>query len=332
MDKNFFVEKIMNIPAPLKCAIEEELNRVGKCNIVHGRQELTDRYRNSPKGTQPYITTEAHRCSYLATRLPATHAAITRVLQEIRLRQPDLQIKSMLDLGAGPGTAMWAATEIFPEIHTITLIEKDRELLAAGKRLARHNEHPACATANWINSDLEQTKKLPAHDLVILSYSVGELPEASRLSLLSQCWEASGQLLVIIEPGTPVGFERIRTARSHLISLGAQIVAPCPHANKCPMANDNWCHFFVRLDRSFIHRQIKGGSLGYEDEKFSYVAVSKNDTQPIQSRILRHPIKRSGHMYLTLCTPEGHQETIVSKKTPELYKQAKQLDWGDAIV
>lgn len=320
----------MNLPIPLKHGIEEELERVGKCNIVHARQELSERYKN-PTQSKAFITTEAHRCSYLATRMPATYAAIIHVLQEIKRRQPHIQIKSVLDLGAGPGTGMWAVLEMFPEIETVTLLEKDRELITLGKKLAAHSEHAACRQANWIIADLEQSHTLPQHDLLLLSYSIGELSEKSRLSLLTQCWAASGQILAIIEPGTPQGFEKIRTARGHLIAQGANIIAPCPHANACPMANGDWCHFFVRLDRSGIHRQVKGGTLGYEDEKFSYIAVTKNNPQPCQARILRHPIKRSGHMYFTLCTSEGLQETLISKRTPELYKQAKQLDWGDAF-
>ncbi len=37
---------------------------------------------------------------------------ILQVFQELRLRAPDLPPRRMLDFGAGPGTATWAAAEV----------------------------------------------------------------------------------------------------------------------------------------------------------------------------------------------------------------------------
>ncbi len=43
--------------------------------------------------------------------MPGCYAAVARVLDELRLRLPDFAPRSMLDFGAGPGTAIWAARE-----------------------------------------------------------------------------------------------------------------------------------------------------------------------------------------------------------------------------
>ena len=99
--------------------------------------------------------------------------------------------------------------------------------------------------------------------------SLGE-PERSRL--VEKAWEATSRALLLVEPGTPAGFEIIRAAREQLIAAGAFIGAPCPHETPCPMAAGDWCHFAVRVERTRLHRQAKGGDLGYEDEKFSFVA------------------------------------------------------------
>ena len=97
------------------------------------------------------------------------------------------------------------------------------------------------------------------------------------------------------------------------------------------MAGGDWCHFAARLARSSTHRQAKGGTLGYEDEKFSYVIMSKNENGFSGARILRHPIKNKGHVSLKLCTQEGLCERTISKKDKELYKKARKLEWGDSL-
>lgn len=317
----------MGFPKGLQEAIDKE-SKSFKLNAVSAaRQELTERYR---KGL-PSMGSDTHRFAYIASRMPATHAVISRVLQEVRLRMPQATVKSLLDLGAGPGTGMWAACSVFPEIEKATLIEKDTHFAALGKRLASHSELSTLRSANWVAHDLDQLKILPPHDLIVLSYAAGELSPSTIEPLLNACWQSAGQFLVVIEPGTPVGFERIRTIRSHLISLGGCMVAPCPHALACPMAGGDWCHFSERVERSSFHRRIKGGSLGYEDEKFSYVVVSKTPCVLPRARVLRHPQRRSGHLMLTLCTAdEGLKVETVSRRTPENYRQARNLEWGDA--
>jgi ribosomal protein RSM22 (predicted rRNA methylase) len=316
----------------LQQAIEEEMSCFGLKDLAGAREELTGRYRErEAKSKSHFMTTDQHRLSYIATRMPATYAAIFYVLQEIKRRMPHLQVKSLLDLGAGPGTGMWAACDVFPELEQVTLIEKDTALASLGKRLASSRTHAAFQKANWQSEDLEQIKSLPVHDLVLLSYSIGELAEEKQRLLLAACWEAAKSVLAVIEPGTPAGFGRIRMLRSQLIESGCQMVAPCPHRLACPMPPDDWCHFAQRVERSSMHRRLKGGSLGHEDEKFSYVAVAKEACVLPQARILRHPLRRSGHSIFMLCTAEGLKQETVSKRTPELYKKARDLEWGDSF-
>lgn len=318
----------MNLPEQLQKAIEAITENFATRDISEARKELSERYR---KQKQNFITSEEQRCAYLAARLPATYAAVYHTMQEVQSRAPDSGIKTLLDLGAGPGTAMWAACEVFPLIEQITLMELDQDLASLGKRLASFSEHQSIREALWKPEDLTRPSAYEQHDLVVLSYSIGELPAASIKPLIEACWQATKQFLVIIEPGTPAGFERIRSIRSHLIALGSHLVAPCPHANACPMTGGDWCHFSQRIERSSLHRRLKEGSLGYEDEKFSYVAVSKTFCPLPRGRVLRHPLKRSGHTNVTLCTLEGVKQEVISKRNPELYKLARKWEWGSAV-
>lgn len=323
------------LPEELQQAIEKEMKGLHFHDVLEAREQLTYLYRNRQPDKREFMTTNIQRCAYAAARLPATYAVIRHVLNEVALRLPNIPISSLLDLGAGPGSVMWAACQTFSSIERITLAEKDVDLIALGKRLALHSHDSAIRRANWQIHDLE---KLPdvngfiPHDLVVLSYSIGELSPEAMLPLISACWNAANQVLIVIEPGTPLGFERIRAIRQQLIALKGQMIAPCPHSQACPITGSDWCHFSERIERSSLHRRLKEGVLSYEDEKFSFVAFSKIPCIPANNRVLRHPLKRSGHVVLNLCTPTGLKQTTVSKKSSEAYKHARKLEWGDTYT
>lgn len=318
----------MELPEALQQALHERTQSFGLRSLVEAREELTQRYRSSHS---QFIANEAQREAYLIARLPATYAAIDRTLRAIREQAPSLEIKSILDLGAGPGTAMWALCEHWPSIEQITLVEKDLAFVELGKELASHSPHLAIRQACWEKGDLEKGLPSGNYDLILFSYSIGELPPSFLLPLTEASYKIAKQLFIIIEPGTPVGFERIRLIRRHLIDLGGHLIAPCPHQLACPMAGGDWCHFSARIPRSSLHRRLKGGSLGYEDEKFSYVAATKHPFPLPSSRILSPPSHHSGHVKLKLCTDKGVQQPIISRKSGELYQLARKRAWGDVF-
>jgi len=95
-------------------------------------------------------------------------------------------------------------------------------------------------------------------------------------------------------------------------------------------AAGDWCHFSQRVERTSQHRQLKGGTLGYEDEKFSYIIAGKIDVASVGSRIVRHPGKHSGHVKLSLCTPQGQIENrTVARSSKSEYRAARKAEWGD---
>lgn len=311
----------------LKEAIAREISRFSEKQLLEASEQLTNLYRAHLGKTVSYMTSEVHRCAYLITRFPATFAAIYKAL----LAGGEVieeKIESLTDLGAGPGTAGWAACEAFPSIERITFFEQDASLIAMGQRLAKGGG-PTLNGAKWIQGDLEKFDSFPESDLVILSYCIGELSSESLKELIEKAWKSTKKFLLCIEPGTPKGFERIRLVRSLLIDLKGSLVAPCPGEMICPMKEGDWCHFAARVERSSLHRRLKGGSLGHEDEKFSYVLFSKEQNGNGGDRILRHPLKRSGHVHFKLCTLQGVQDKIVTKKQGALYKLARDLEWGD---
>lgn len=319
----------MQLPHKLAEAIEEELADIEPALLAKATAELSARYRNPETITNSLITSKAHRTAYLATRMPATYAAIQSVMREIRRRLPETPFHSLLDLGSGPGTVMWAAAETFQELEQITLIERDHDLIEIGKRLAKYSDHPALTLARWTEADLRRDVDYQPHDIVFISYALGELDEKTARQVIRRAWQAAKKIVAVIEPGTPRGYSKVLAVRTELIELGTNVVAPCPHALTCPMATSNdWCHFAQRLERSSLHRRAKFGSMSYEDEKYSYFVGAKLAVDIPDARIVRHPHKQKGHVNLELCTAGGLKQITVSKKHKEAYKRARKADWG----
>ncbi|MGH9635431.1 MAG: small ribosomal subunit Rsm22 family protein, partial [Candidatus Angelobacter sp.] len=229
---------------------------------------------------------------------------------------------------------LFAAAEQFPQLRQATLLESDAGWIAVGKRLAEQSGSPVIQQTQWLKQDLRSGLACEKHDLVVISYTLGELPHAAAESVLNKAWKCAGKFLVIIEPGTRRGFAAINTARSALLANAAAILAPCPHHFACPMAAaGDWCHFSQRVERTSQHRQLKGGALGYEDEKFSYLIAAKSTVPSKGARIVRHPGKHSGHVQLALCTAEGKLENhTVTRSSKEAYKRARKAEWGDLWI
>ena len=243
---------------------------------------------------------------------------------------PELKIDSLLDLGAGPGTAAWAAAEIFGELQQLTLIEQNGELIRLGQSLARGSGHPALRSADWKRLNLKTADSFPACDLVVSSYSLGEVGRDEAIKIIATAWQAARKAIAIVEPGTVKGFELIREIRNELIKAGGSLLAPCPHQQACPMQSGDWCHFAQRFERTSLHRRIKSGSLGYEDEKFSYLVAAKQPAHPVSARVIRHPIKQSGSVQIQLCTSDQLQKITVTRRDKESWRRARKTDWGDA--
>lgn len=327
----------MNLPETLKVAIDEEAARLGAYDLQQATQQLSQRYRDQQQrqhildNNQRFVSNDAQRTAYVLSRMPATFGAVKYVLNELKNRC-NLPFHTVLDVGAGPGTAMWAASEIFSSAREITMLEQDSSLIALGKKLASKSNHPFIQQAQWLQGDVLRQERFPENDLITVSYTMGEWEPTIASEIVKKLWSSTKKALVIIEPGTMLGFGLIRKLRQQLIDLGAHMVAPCPHTLNCPMPENDWCHFTTRIERSRLHKLAKGGSLGYEDEKFSYVVFAKSDFDLPDARILRHPLKRSGHVSLTLCTKcDGLIKKTISRRAGELYKKARNLEWGDIL-
>jgi len=344
----------MDLPNSLRLALAEALADVPARNLAATTATLSQRYRDGRSGgvAGPMLRSEGEVAAYAAYRLPATFATVGAALQYVRQRRPGWTPRTLLDAGAGPGTAVWAAVEVWPELESATLLERDERMISLGRRLAGQAPSPALRDARWRRADLTGAWETPpmSYDLVVSSYTLGEIPPEQRDDVVDRLWAATGAraddgrgdrggraaddaVLLIVEPGTPAGFAVVREARARVIAAGGTVVAPCPHDRACPMVDGDWCHFSRRVTRSRAHMQAKGVSIGYEDEKYSYVALARppGTHSAIAGRVLRHPQTRPGHIILELCAPMGLEKTVVTRKERERYHRARDLAWGDSL-
>ncbi len=316
----------MSSPFPrwLEDAIEDLLGGHTLGDLQEAYATLSYRYRTQPGASG--FASELETLAYLAARLPATYAVVRRCLKEL---PKGFIPENILDLGAGPGTASLACLEAYPPT-ALTLIEQNKTILGWGKRLFAAAPN-APTLINYQNKNLLNLSVGGSYDMVIASYVFGELSPNHQETLLQTALDMSSKYLLIILPGTPAGFGILRSLRELAIGKGSHVLAPCTHQKSCPMGENDWCHFPVRLPRSSWHKRLKGGELGYEDEKFSYLILSKepmaHETQA--GRIIKKPHHGGGHGTIDVCS-QGELSTVsYSRKKFPNYRNLKDLEWGD---
>ena len=315
------------MPAALQAALDGVLAPWKPSVLATAMAALSDHYaRARPSAVDDAI---AH-AAYLGARLPATYGAVAATLDMVPPVRLD-DVRSVIDLGAGPGTASLAAASRCRHLERVLQIDRSPALLALGRQLA---------TASAVTSPIIITQAVddvshggggawPSADLVIASYVLAELSPLQQATVLDAALRVTSQLLVIVEPGTPAGFARVHAARGRCLAAGCTVLAPCSHAGVCPMqATGDWCHFAVRVPRSRLHRQVKGGTLGYEDEKFACLVVDvRGGAMASGTRVLRHPRIEKGQVGLEVCTPDRPTRVVVTRRQPG-YRAARKVDWG----
>jgi ribosomal protein RSM22 (predicted rRNA methylase) len=323
----------MQMPAELQAAIEAELGGIAPRQLTNAVRELSRRYRAGHGRTWGApAPSDEDVAAYVAYRLPATFAAIGAVFEEVCDRLPDFRPSSLLDIGAGPGTAAWAAVEVWPDLERVIAVERDVRMSRMGRALSIHSSSAAIRDAAWQEVDAATPGDDPAADVTIAAYVLGELREEVGAEVVRRLWGASAGVCVLVEPGTPCGYALIREAGERLAAVGAHIIAPFPLDWPCLESADDWCHFAARVARTRTHRLAKGASLPYEDEKYAYVVAARMSGPPIAARVIRHPQVRPGHIRLALCTAQGARHVVVTRSNRAGFRRARDLRWGDAIL
>src|SRR5882762_10305876 len=117
-----------DLPAELKAALDGKLRGFSRNDAASRSATISKTYRDG--GGSGAIASEADALAYALARMPATYAAVTASLNALCAIRPGFEPASLLDVGAGPGTATWAAAEAFPSLESFTLLDVNNALRA----------------------------------------------------------------------------------------------------------------------------------------------------------------------------------------------------------
>lgn len=313
----------MELDFAVRNYIEESLSKYGFSIIKNKTKQIIADYLNNDNQGHSYINDELSAKIYASFRMPATYKAISSSLMYIK-ELYDEPLTSLIDVGAGSGSVSIAVNQVF-NIKDISCYEINEYMYDLGRDLTTRYID---GNISWDKLDIVKQNIDKSADIVVMAYALNEINEKERMMVIDKLWSITNKILLIVETGTPNGYQIISSVRNHLLAKSAHIIAPCVREDECPLTDD-WCHFSTRVMRSKFHKLIKAAEVPYEDEKYSYIAFSKKENKKANTRVIRHPYILSSYVKLELCSPEGIKTLEVRKNNKALYKKAKKIASGD---
>jgi ribosomal protein RSM22 (predicted rRNA methylase) len=341
---------MLTLPNDLHDAIARALAAVPAPRWMRAAQLLSERYR-APRmaAAEPMASGELQALGYAALMMPATYAQLRGAMAATAARIAGWNPRTMLDLGSGPGTALWAAVAQWPSLRSLVAWEREPALIALGRTLARGSQSASLQAAHWERLDLvaqgaghgapsgsaaalRSPLSADQYDLVVLGHVLNELDPQAQRQVVAQAWNMTAGLVLIVEPGTSAAFGVVRAARDALLGVGAQTIAPCAHDQPCPLQND-WCHFPQRLKRPTFQRRARAAPSEWEDSKFAYAAMARFPAAaPIWGRVIREPVSNKAYAEAQISTQEGVARYRAPKRHRDTFRYLKELDWGATLA
>jgi ribosomal protein RSM22 (predicted rRNA methylase) len=310
-------------PGNMNEAIGTWLRQSSQGGLLEKTQRLSASYRKGANSSSVDLA------AYVVSRVPATFAANVKVHEALAQALPDFAPRTLLDIGAGPGTASWAALARWSSITSITQCEQDQSFAWLAAKLNAESNLEALHQTKLIQKSEAGLAPDIKSQLVIASYMLAELPLDAMPQVAKRLWDRTEDVMLLIEPGTPQGFARLRAIRETLLGQGAFVIAPCTHQNVCPMTGNNWCHFKTRVQRSREHMHAKQATVPFEDESFSYLVLSRKPVAQSGYRIIAPVSINKVAATLPLCSSPGLHDEIIASRDKPAYKRAKKIGWGD---
>ncbi|KAF9312614.1 37S ribosomal protein S22 [Podila horticola] len=244
--------------------------------IKSGSGDLTSK---GDRAIPAHILEYGHREStaYIAAMSPTTYSAISNVLEEVNRRVPDLDPKTILDFGTGPGTAIWAANEVWKKPIQYTGVDTSMAMLETAEMILDSLSTSGEAIKNVaFKPFMSHGPKAQKFDVVMSAFVLSELTSpALRRSTLEHLWNSTNDMLILIDRGTPSGFKILAEAREQILGLDVDLYKPKPKY-------DNFGNILPQEEPDPLEpahvlapRKTKHSKENFEDAKYTYVVLRK---------------------------------------------------------
>ncbi len=309
---------------------------------ILGLSDLFTRARGEI-GTR-YLDDPALLGGYAAYFLPVNFAKVQLLLNELPEDWAKKTTLSVLDVGAGPGTASlavrdWLAGKACANqaMLRVTAVDHSTSALTEAARLWTVYRQITGVEQAALLTSVERIEKLAASDggrtvsaqapfdLIILANCLNELfheasdAAAQRAALLERLLSVlkPDGTLIILEPALRVTARALHQTRDLVLSRGlCTVYSPCLHDHPCPalVKADDWCHeerswdppaWIAELDRE----------VGFIKDalKFSYLLLRKDgrtivSRRPDVYRVVSELRVFKGEKRAWLCNEMGRSE------------------------
>lgn len=280
---------------------------------------LTDRFTtarpDAAAAGAPYLRDTRACLAYSLYFAPQTHARLAHILAELPPFPATARPLRILDLGAGTGAAAWALLDhLGPRPAVLTAWDHSRPALRC-----LHEFFSALRQARWPGTLLRTNcaplaEFMPAeekYDLVLLHYVLNELTPAARRELLGRAARvlAPGGRLIVCEPLQHAAGDYLRDLRAYALGdLGLHVLAPCPHAQACPLSGP--CHD-VRTWKLTQTLQILNSSLHRDLRHLAFAFLVLSPEPPAGNgeiqrvRLVGSPAHAKGQTLCPACCSDG---------------------------
>lgn len=288
------------------------------------------------KRAQNYFNLKEYRSAYLLYFFLTNFAKITHCLQQMydMGELPSEGKFSVLDLGAGPGTASIACAIFFsqhlPKVKLdIVAFEQNKGIAqdasALFLQLAEKKHSFKIFSERALPTQIDRLLKRKPFQLIIAANMLNEFSSVQQqhelTRFLCEKYLAENASLLLLDPALQKSTRELMQLRDLLLnvsedsrpqSANLKVLAPCLHQGPCPMlkwSKRDWCHFYVEWECPKLIRDIDHAIGNKHDYlKMAYMILKKQKREDVDIargniswRVVSSPMNSKGKAELLLC-------------------------------